>query len=122
MRDFKAENQKLLERLIKFAGKVIGLCKKLPQNAANLALMNQLVRCVSSIGANYSEACEAESAKDFIHKLKISAKEARETRFFLRLILETNPEFSEEITILGKESTEYIKIFSTIISKFKPKI
>lgn len=111
----------MLERLIKFAGKIIRLCQKLPQNQTNLALINQLVRCASSIGANYSEACDAESSKDFVHKLKISAKEARETRFFLRLLLETNPDFSEKIIDLGKESTEYIKIFSTILSKFKPK-
>ncbi|MEK7565858.1 MAG: four helix bundle protein [Patescibacteria group bacterium] len=42
------------------------------------------------MGANYSEACDGESAKDFVHKLKIAAKEARETKFFLRLLLETN--------------------------------
>jgi four helix bundle protein len=120
--DYKAENDKLLERLTKFAEKVIELCLKLPQTAINSPLINQLIRACSSIGANYSEACGAESSKDFVHKTKISYKESRETKFFLRLILKANPAFAKEIIPLGQESFEYIKIFSTILSKFKNKI
>lgn len=113
------ENDKLMERVIKFAEDVIVLCKKLPNNLINQRIISQLIDCSSSIGANYSEACEAESSKDFVHKLKIAKKEAKETRFFLRLLLKANSEFQEEIISKGKESIEFIKIFSTIVSKFK---
>lgn len=113
------DNEILLERLICFGEEVITLCKILPQNTINIRLIIQLIDCATSIGANYSEACEAESAKDFVHKIKIAKKEAKETRFFLRLLLKANPEFREEIIKLGKISTEFVKIFSSIVARFK---
>ena len=108
-----------MERVIKFAEEIIILCKKLPNNLINQRIISQLIDCSSSIGANYSEACEAESSRDFVHKLRIAKKEAKETRFFLRLLFKANLEFTEEIIMRGKESTEFIKIFSSIVSKFK---
>jgi len=113
------ENDRLLERLIKFAEDIIILCKNLPKNLINTRLIPQLIDCSTSIGANYSEACEAESAKDFIHKVKIVIKEIKETRFFLRLVLKSNIEYRDEITLRGKETVEFLKIFSKIASKFK---
>lgn len=107
-----------MERLIKFAEKIIDLCKRLPHTIINRPLIEQVIACSSSVGANYSEACEAESSKDFVHKMKIAKKEAKETRFFLRLVLKANSQFKEEIIPLGKESTEFIKIFSVVVSKF----
>ena len=71
------------------------------------------------MGANYQEACEAESSKDFVHKTKIVKKELRETKYWLRLLCKQNKEFMEEITCLGNESTELLKIFSAIVYKFK---
>ncbi len=73
------------------------------------------------MGANYREACEAESSKDFVHKIRVVLKEARETKYWLKLLLENNPALSEEIIKLGKECVELIKIFSSIVSKFKRK-
>jgi len=122
MMDYKARNDELLERLTKFAEKVIDLCLRLPQTSVNSPIINQLIRASSSIGANYSEACGAESSKDFVHKTRISFKESKETKFFLRLILKANPTFSKEIILLGQESFEYIKIFSSILSKFKDRV
>lgn len=113
------ENEALLERIVKFAEETIMLCKKLPHNLINSRLISQLIDASSSIGANYCEACEAESSKDFLHKIKIAKKEANETRFFLRLLLKANPEFHKEIIVKGQESSEFVKIFSSIVAKFK---
>lgn len=113
------ENERLLERIIKFAEEMIVLCKRLPQNLINSRLVPQLIDASSSIGANYSEACEAESSKDFLHKIKIAKKEAKETKFFLRLLLKANPELDKEIVAKGKEAAEFVKIFSSIVAKFK---
>lgn len=112
------ENEKLLRRFIKFAEDIIDLGKMLPQNLVNSRLIPQVIDCSSSIGANYSEACEAESNKDFIHKIKIAKKEAKETKFFLRLLLKANPNFRDEIIKRGAETAEYVKIFSSIAAKF----
>ena len=78
-----------------------------------------LIKAGTSIGANYREACEAESSKDFIHKIAVSKKEARETKYLLKLLLKTNPSFQNDIITLGKEANELVKIFASIIKKFK---
>lgn len=113
------ENERLLERIIRYCEDIIDLCKKLPQNIINRQLIQQLIASSSSIGANYSEACEAESAKDFIHKIKIVLKEIKESIFFLKLILKNNPSFAIDITKHQKEADELLKIFSSIASKFR---
>lgn len=112
-------NAKLLERLILFAQKISILCQKLPETLVNKRLVPQVIGSSDSIAANYAEACEAESANDFIHKIGIVRKEARETRVHLRIICSANINFREEIIPLGKESVEYIKIFSTIHRNFR---
>lgn len=113
------ENERLLERVVKFAESIIDTCNKLPRNLINNQLIPQTIGCTSSIGANYSEACEAESSKDFIHKIKIVLKEIKESIFFLKLILKANPTISSEISNNQKEADELLKIFSTISSKFQ---
>jgi len=114
-------NAKLLERLIIFAGKVTILCQKLPKNPINQRLVPQTVGSSDSTAANYAEACEAESDSDFIHKIGIVRKEVRETRVHLRVLYCANPDYRNEIVSLGKESVEYIKIFTTINRNFKDK-
>ncbi len=113
------ENERLLERLVKFAESIIDLCNKLPRNLINNQLIPQTISCTSSIGANYSEACEAESAKDFIHKIKIVLKEIKESIFFLKLIQKNNPSFTIDLTNHQKEADELLRIFSSITSKFR---
>lgn len=117
MDNFK--NKQFLERILRFVDSILELAKKLPKNIINVPLIKQLIDCGTSVGANYHEACEAESSKDFIHKLKITKKELRETRYWLRLLYKQNKEFKEEISCLGKESIELIKIFATIVTKFR---
>jgi len=115
----KRDNTHLLERTLKFSEGLIKLINKLSKNLINLEISKQVFRSGTSMGANYREACEAESSKDFVHKIRIVLKEARETKYWLKLLLKNNPTLSEEIIKLGKECVELIKIFSSIVSKFK---
>jgi len=79
-------------------------------------MIEQLVGSGGSMGANYYEANEAESKKDFIHKVGICKKE---TKHWLRLLARANPEFAEEFRILWKECQELLLIFSAIVTKAK---
>jgi four helix bundle protein len=107
-------NEELLERLIRFSQKIVSICRKLPYNPVNLRIIPQVTASSGSMAANYAESCGAESAADFIHKIRLVKKEAKETRVHLRILYTANPYFKNEILGLGKESAEYIKIFYTI--------
>lgn len=76
----------LEERTAKFGEDILDCCKSVPENTITKPLIDQLVRSGTSIGANYCEADEAGSKKDFINKLTISKKETKETKLWLRLI------------------------------------
>lgn len=102
----------LEERLAVFAEKVIDLMKKLPNNLINQRMITQEVAAAGSSGANYCEATEAESKKDFIHKIGIVKKELKESRHWLRLLSGANPDFAEEFKVLSAENQELILIFS----------
>lgn len=117
----KFDNTDLLDRTLSFSKGLIRLTRKLPQNISNREISRQLIRSGTSVGANYREACEAESAKDFVHKIQIAKKEARETKYWLKLLLSSNSDHSEEILKLGKESAELVKIFASIVMKFRKK-
>ena len=108
-------NDLLLGRLIRFAQKTIRLCQKLPKSPINSRLVSQAVGSTGSMASNYGEACEAESSLDFVYKIKIAKKEARESRVNLLLLHTANSNFSTEIEEIGRENNEYIKIFSTIV-------
>lgn len=107
----------LEERTLAFAKQIIHLCQVLPQNTVNFKLIDQLIRSSGSIGANYREANDALGRKDFVQRLRISRKEAKETIFWLELVLEANPK--QEITIieLKNECIELRNILSAIIKK-----
>jgi len=110
----------LEERTFRFAKNVRIYIKKLPQTLANIEDGKQVIRASGSVGANYIEANEALSKKDFLMRVKISRKEAKESAYFLRLIYETNPkEFETEGIKLYNEAIELKKIFSSIIEKSK---
>ena len=94
--------------------------KKLPKTTANFEDGKQVIKSFGSTGANYIEANEALSKKDFLMRVKISRKEAKETTYWLRLINETNElENKIELEKLIQESIELKKIFSAIIEKSK---
>ena len=108
----------LEERTLQFAKKVALYCRKLPGTISNTEYSRQGIRASGSIGANYIEANEALSKKDFTMRMKISRKEAKETAYWLRLLIETNEEqFEKEGKALFQEAIELKKIFSSIIEK-----
>lgn len=110
-------NFDLEERTLEFAKKVIRLCKELPQNVINRELISQLIRASGSVGANYREANDALSKKDFNHRIKITRKEAKESFYWLKLLKENNPEYVSDIDSLLNEALELKKIFSSIADK-----
>lgn len=108
-------NFNLEERTVKFAEDIIDLCKSIKINSINTRIITQLIGSSGSIGANYCEASEAESKKDFRHKMGIAKKEIKETKLWLRLFAKTNPEKKEELRKLWKEAQELLLIFSKSI-------
>ena len=113
----KKHNFDLEDRTLEFAKRITRLCKALPKNIINNPLINQIIRSGCSIGANYREANDALSKKDFLHRMKITRKETKETQYWLKVIKEANPEFSTKMVDLLQESLELKKIFSAIIDK-----
>ncbi len=110
----------LEERTFLFAKEVRLFIKTLKYSIANNEDSKQVVRSSGSIGANYIEANESLSKKDFLHRVKISRKEAKETTYWLKLINETNTlENKQIIEELIIESIELKKILSAIIDKSK---
>jgi len=107
----------LEERTLIFARSVIRLCKKLPKNTINFKLIDQLVRSSGSIGANYIEANDALGKKDFLHRLRIGRKEAKETIYWLELVIEANDKLELKIRQLINECIEIRNILSAIIKK-----
>ena len=107
----------LEERTAMFGENIIKFCKKVPRSPINDPLINQLVKAGTSVGANYSEADDAESKVDFRHKIGISKKEARECKHFLRMIAVANPDLKEEAKILWQEAKELNLILNTIYKK-----
>jgi four helix bundle protein len=109
----------LEERTARFGEEIIMFCKKIPQGIITSPLINQLVRSATSIGANYAEADDAESKKDFKHKIGICKKEAREAKYFLRMIACAVPETKQNAMTLFSEAKELNLIFNAINNKLK---
>ena len=108
----------LEERTFQFAKNFALYCKKLPRTISNIEYGKQGIRASGSTGANYIEANEALSKKDFLMRIKICRKEAKESAYWLRLIVETNDlEYKDEGLLLFNEAIELKKIFSSIIQK-----
>ncbi|KKR03561.1 MAG: hypothetical protein UT31_C0016G0005 [Parcubacteria group bacterium GW2011_GWF2_39_13b] len=117
----KTKKYNLEERTTKFAEEIIKFTKEIKNTIENIPTKSQLVKSGTSIGANYCEADEAESRKDFIHKIAICKKETRETKYWLRLIATANPNMKEKARKLWKEAHEFNLIFATIIRNTKNK-
>ena len=107
----------LEERTYLFAKNCRIYVRKLPKTISNLEDGKQLVRSSGSVGANYIEANEKLGDKDFLFKIKISRKEAKESKYWIRLLQELNPDYRENSISLFEEADELRKIFSAIISK-----
>ena len=104
-------------RTLEYSKRIIRLCKALPKEIINNRLIDQVVRSGPSMGANYREANETETKKDFQYRIRICRKEGKETIYWLELIVEANPSFAKRIAPLTQETTELVKIFAAIINK-----
>ena len=117
----EAENTKqydLEDRTLEFARRVRAFVKELPKTLANIEDGKQLINSSGSVGANYIEANEALSKKDFIMRIKISRKEAKESRYWLSLIdTHDEPGRKKEQEYLVRESTELMNILGSILRK-----
>jgi len=111
----------LEERTFQFAKKVRLWVKTIPKSVENIEDIKQLVKASGSVGANYIEANEALGKKDFAMRIRISRKEAKESAYWIRMILETNDNLSDIETgkYLFQEATELKKILSAIEVKSK---
>ena len=106
----------LEERTRKFSKDLIVLYKKIPKNVVTIPLIGQGIRSGTAIGANYLEANDALGKKDFIMRNKIARKEAKETMYWLYLLIEACPELKDEIEKLYNECEELKNILSAIIN------
>lgn len=111
----------LEERTTDFAKRVIRLCKQVPMNPLNSRLINQLVGSAGSIGANYREANDALGKKDFVQRMKISRREAKEIQHWLECLSEVCPNQAGEILLLLNEVSQLRSILSSIIGKLSNK-
>lgn len=110
-------NYNLEARTLKFSKQLLSFCKSIPQNTSNNILVSQMIRSGTSVGANYREANDALGKKDFIHRLRISRKESKETIYWLELIIESNSQLKNQGDLLLQECTELRNILSAIINK-----
>lgn len=94
-REVEAPAYDLEERTAAFAEAVIDFALGIKRNANISPLLTQLIRSATSVGANYCEADDAESKKDFLHKIALCRKEARETKYWFRMVVRAAPEATE---------------------------
>ncbi|OGE19103.1 four helix bundle protein [Candidatus Daviesbacteria bacterium RIFCSPLOWO2_01_FULL_43_38] len=109
----------LEERTAKLGEDIIRFCTKISRGPITDPLITQLIKCGTSVGANYCEADDAESRQDFKHKVGICKKESRETKHFVRMIVIVAPELKEEAKPLWQEAKELNLIFNSIYKKVK---
>ena len=107
----------LIQRTSKFGEDVIRFCQKIPRGPITDPLINQLVKCGTSTGANYCEADDAESKRDFKHKIGICKKEARESNHFIKMVSIAVPYLTSDALVLQQEAKELNLIFNSIYRK-----
>ena len=107
----------LEERTAQFGEAIVRFSKRIPRSPTNNRLIDQLVGCGTSVGANYCEADERVSKKDFRNTIGRCVKEAKETKYFLRLIASSEPGLATEARQLFREAKELHLIFAAIYRK-----
>ncbi|MBM3231072.1 four helix bundle protein [Candidatus Peregrinibacteria bacterium] len=111
----------LEERTAQLGERVVMLCKKAERNVVSIPIIKQLVRSAHSIGANYAEANNASSRKDFRNKIYIVKKECQETKYTIRLLAAAEPHLCAELRLLWQECHEFTKIFQAIATSLDSK-
>ena len=104
----------LEERSAKLGEAIIDFAKRVPVTLITTTLIPQLVRCGTSIGANFCEADDAGSKKEFYYRISLCKRESRETKHWLRMIVKAAPELRDEAKELWQEAKELNLIFSSI--------
>lgn len=118
MRDQNTKHYDLEDRTLEFARRTRIFVRRLKRTLSNIEDARQLIRSSGSIGANYIEANEALSKKDFLMRAKICRKEAKESRYWLKLIdTNGNGELEKERADLENEARELTHIFGSIVTK-----
>ncbi len=107
----------LEERTAVFGERIVRFSKTIPRHPSNDRLIDQIVGAGTSVGANYCEANDSLSKKDFRHSVSRCVKEAKETRFFLRMIAASEPALAGEARELWREATELLRILASMYKR-----
>ena len=126
MKDKAISNKKwkenFVQRLLQFGVSIIKLVNQLPKTPAGFAIAHQLIRSATAIGANFVEAQDASSIKDFIQKLSIALREARETIYWLRTIQMSGLAVGILLNENVKEGNEIVAILISSVKSSKLKL
>ncbi len=106
----------LEERTEKFGELIIGISQKIKPTNITTPLINQFIRAGTSVGANYMEANNASSKKDFRNKIYICKKEAQETKYWLKMLMKAAPEMKDQLEKVLDEAHQLVLIFHKICS------
>ncbi len=109
----------LEERTLEFGKRIIRLGKFLGKDPVNYPLISQIIRSGTSVGANYREANETSTKKEFLFRMRICRKEAKETIYWIDMIAEANPQLRNKLKLLRIEALELLKICATIIINYE---
>ncbi len=111
----------LAERTARFGEAIVRFARSIGLDAVTSSLLRQLVDAATSVGANYCEASEAGSPKEFRYRISICKREARETKYWLRMLAAAVPPRRDDARNLWKEAHELNLIFASIFRKTQPK-
>ncbi len=112
----KSKEYDLEERTAKFSEDIIEFIRSIKRDDINRNIIVQMVRAITSVGANYCEANASSSKKDFRNKIYICKKEANESKYWLRVLAKYHPELKEKIRIFWQEAHEFHLIFQKVTS------
>jgi four helix bundle protein len=115
----KIKNNAIQDKSYSFALSIVKLYQKLSYEKREYVLSRQLLKSGTSIGANVEEALAASSRKDFIHKMSISLREARESMYWIRLLKDSNYIQPDEAVILLNNAYELVRLLSSIVKTSK---
>lgn len=102
-------------KVFKFVIEVIKTTKNLPKTYEHIIIIRQIVRSVTSVGANIEEALASNTRKEFIHSMNVAKREARETLYWLKLLAEINLQQNIDFSLLMKENQEIITVLTSIV-------
>jgi four helix bundle protein len=105
----------LEERTAIFGEETLKFVRNIKITDYNKSIISQLIKAATSVGANYMEATGGESTKDFIHKIGICKKEAKEVKHWLRMLVIINSELTDRARVIWQEAHELVLIFSKVI-------